>query len=445
MKVKLFNKSSDWIDEVISLDGKDLLKIEETARNFYSPHTHSGIIGYLYLCWVNGYGGCLRPDMIWTTILNELAITKLSSVFNMSEAKKEITTIQSLSLKANDHQAIDINDLTSKCKKTIMSRDIFDVISNTSFSVDVPLANYLTKMIFVYSSPKVKNKQNPEKYSINNCQGHIKKFEIQGTYDDWRKLYKAVDKLSLLGQSNNGKSKTEWGGFENFSGHNSNSIIEYTKKCKDTIQMIITNRTNANFQKDVFNCDDSHNVKGWITNFYIKSPLKINDYNSHIKHVPYKSINFMGQEDYYCQIGGLCHSVLNKNAMLLPQYGILQFKILDPNVYKQFREIDMNFIEEFSQTIDNQYTNFKFNQMNPIIQHNPINNFLQKDPYMPQNSYLQQSQYPQDQLLQQQPSYIPQSILFSLDRTHVTKPVGGEYINVFENDKSIPRTGGSLP
>ena len=436
-KIKLLNNSNDWIEEITGEKIKGDQKIEETARNFYSSHTHSGLMWYFYLCWVNGYCACLRPDMLWSTILNEISIMVSSnksswgSIFDFAQIGREMMTTM------NYNSAIDINELVSKCKKNITNRDIFEILINTMFSNEIPLSNYTNKMIFSCFS---NGKNNQPNYTIDDCKNSIGRLDIQGNEDEWNKLYEVLDRLINI-KNINKTSKSEWGGFENFNSKLflCNEFVDYVKRCRDTVRMIMIYKfkksDNQNFFKNAFSYEDNV-VGGWIKYFYTnQTNQNMLNYNSHISYIPYKSINPNNMEDNFLQAGGLCYSVLSK-GVLYPQYGIVKFKILDPILYKKIRGIESGFYSEKLGNDLDQYVNFKSNQMNPVISSlGNVKSHLEK----------QNEQIRQKQIQHQSNQQIPQSVLFSLDRTHVTKPLGGEYLKVFERDQTIPMNGGSLP
>lgn len=434
-RIKLLNNSLDWIEEITGEKFKEDQNIEETARNFYSSYTHPGLIWYFYLCWVNGYGACLRTDMIWTSILHEISIMASANksswghVFDFSQIRKEMTTTM------NYNSAIDINELTSKCRKNIKDMDMFKILTLQDFGSKIPLNNYLNRMIFAqFCHGKFNNQL---KYEINGCKNKINGLDIQGNVSDWNNLCSILDRLIDVKNLN---KKTEphpqWGGFENFNSKTSGftDYIDYIKRCRDTVKMIISYKfkknpsEQANFFKNIFSCSGTV-VDGWIRNFYYR-PLQqdICKFNSHLSYIPYKSINMNNMEECFLQSGGLCYSVIS-NGVLYPQYGMIKFKIFDNTLYKKLRGIETNYFDKVTDELDQYKNNFKHNTMNQIIS-------IQK----PQIDNQQHPSIPESQ-----PPFVPQSILFSLDRSPVIKPMSGEYLKAFDRDPTIPMSGGSLP
>jgi hypothetical protein len=75
--------------------------------------THSGLIYYLHACWAKELGCVLRPDMVYYTIVSEIATyvvdnpEKFRSLFSNSKSKVDFIVSNK-----NAHQGdLNINDL----------------------------------------------------------------------------------------------------------------------------------------------------------------------------------------------------------------------------------------------------------------------------------------------------------------------------------------------
>ena len=130
-KNKEMNLQSDWVREFCQYSKPNDTK--EISRNFRSRITHAGLIFYLHYCWAHEFGCVLRPDMIWYTIVSEIAKQVLDNpeeyrhLFTDSQEKKTIVT------QVDDVSSLDINVLTQQIKTIISDKNFFETICETRF------------------------------------------------------------------------------------------------------------------------------------------------------------------------------------------------------------------------------------------------------------------------------------------------------------------------
>ena len=181
--------------------------INEIARNFYSQHTHSGLIWYLYYCMglshVDSLTIIIRPEMIWFTILNELVIYinenkhLFNHIFNINQFGKRVFT------RIHDGSAIDVNELTERLKGFIVNKDFFKLICDTRFSSEVALSNYSIRMLFAFMGSKSNKSDSSKIQNQKIIPNRNLRIKIVGSKKDWIVLYKSVEKLGIFSPKTN--------------------------------------------------------------------------------------------------------------------------------------------------------------------------------------------------------------------------------------------------
>jgi Domain of unknown function (DUF4419) len=471
--------NSQELIKALPIEVGEFSSITELARNFYSQHTHGGLIWYLYYCMgvshVDSLTVIIRPEMIWFTILNELVIyingnkQLFGHILNIKQFGKPVFT------RVNDGSAIDINELTERLKTFFVNKDFFKLICDTRFSSEVPLSNYSIRMLFAFmgskatsinSSGKIQNQKVLPNRNLN--------IKIVGSRKDWITLYKSVEKLGIYSPKIN---KKERGGFE--SVNDVNIYSNYINRCKSVIANIMSSQSKNEFKYDIFRYTNNSNnvyhnkpfiVEGWAKLFYINcNKLSMAEFNTHLNYIPYEKLD---NNQTFCQISGLLYSNIHedKTTIFDSQYGIIKLHIKDGNIYRKIVN---------SNKLHNSNDNAMLNNMQPVQTHlkhfdeadkqfvkhknsfkdthimsmNPISSF----PQARGTSTFQCEAVNNNNLADIHPNMRhshqlntippPQSVLFELKapNENMGKTYGGDYTSAFERDQTIPMMGGSMP
>ena len=468
-KYDTLNATHNWISALpISQNS-----IQEIARNFYSQHTHQGLIWYLYYCIalskISPLTIIVRPDMIWFTILSEISVfikndmEAFTNLFDTKDVNKEMFSAM------DNGSAIDINELTSKMRSCIKNSRFFQLLTETRFESEPPLANYNIRTLFCTLKPV-------RKTGNKNCQITVTpnsntNITFEKSKKDWIVLYKSVEKLEMF--------------------HNNNEeFATYIKTCKSVIAKIITNKNSSKFANDIFHYvhnpndgGDSYIVQGWARMLYMNydknTLVNLSHYNIHLSYIPYKHL---ATGEMFCQMAGLTYSDLSENTTTIfePQYGIVKFKINDERVFRQLQhdgldtagagvgigvgagetnfdirlpqQTHLQTYDRFQKdVIHKQIDSYKDNHIMPM---NPISSFPQAkgtSPFLMNDVSKMQhvSDIHPDMRHTHELNTIPppQSVLFELKEPQdsVGKTYGGEYTSVFQRDNTIPMLGGSMP
>ena len=165
--------------------------------NFSTNITHAGLIYYMHLCWAQEKGACLRPDMIWHTIVGEIAHEVLQEPeyyrYLFTDSKDKQTVVQVV----DDTTEISVELLVEQINHLIKNKEFLSVICDTQeflsvicdtrFKSEVANSNIAINMAFACMSTPFFN------YMTRMC--GIPFVEIKGGNEDWLALYHAISKL----------------------------------------------------------------------------------------------------------------------------------------------------------------------------------------------------------------------------------------------------------
>lgn len=292
------------------LENKLLDQVLHEVSHSYNTkrHTHSGFVHYLYYAWSNEMGICLRPDVIFYTIVCE-TIEYLRKNKNIIGLIKEITIPVCL-----EKDKLENNKYFDNLMVEIYENDIFrDLMTSSNFESEPDNFNIALK----FASVKTANA------NFNNLSTMcgITQVEIMGEKSDWLKL---SDKILLM--------KTIIP-----------NLDRYYNKCHLIIKKIMSHDfyqsdhlNQFDFFKNIFylehidNCKSSNShvvVDGWFKDFYINKHLTLDKYPTHANYIPCIQNN-----KKYFKTMGMTYSEC-KNNILYPQYGEITYEVLDDNIF----------------------------------------------------------------------------------------------------------------
>lgn len=292
--------------------------------------THSGLIYYLHACWAKELGCVLRPDMIYFTILSEIANCVIrrpkdfKSLFTDKNGKEDIIIVDHNA----DNGGLNIQTLCQAMHEKIANKELYRLVCDIQFASDDFGAYDARCMAFCKMGIPFFN------YMTTLC--GISSVDIQGQFDDWKML------LNTLNQLRNLLSMYD-------SSGNVNTLLG---KSIATVSTIIHFTFDTNFQTDAkyptaqlfFNdifhygsnrqCGSGHDqyiVSGWARNFYNSQGEDLTNFSTSMTYVPYKNIE-TGR--MFIQVSTLaCSDIVNDVAT--PHYGKLKFEILDEGLFNK--------------------------------------------------------------------------------------------------------------
>lgn len=311
---KVVNSAESWMSTLIT---EKFGTYREINRNFKSKITHAGFIHYLHLCWIMEAGCEIRPDMIYYTVISELASLiigdrkQYAHLLTNSCEKEYIFAI-------NRDNTVEHDCLARAVGRTIKDTDLLRAICNVNFDSDVTHADYARKMSLIHTP-------NPshELFSIKSGIPHI---DIIGAEKDWVLLYNTLVKINNIIPTKYLLSVLDI----------VMNIIFYTFGTKiDESFTEVFNSSKSFFEKffEYGPGQTGNSIHGWAKSLYINGlsdDISLAKFPSHISCIPFVNID---NARYYCQIVTLAFSKLDKSQNTLrPGYGIIMYE-LDETAY----------------------------------------------------------------------------------------------------------------
>ena len=324
------NDLRKWVSSFVprGWNPKDLKFLGGNLPN--NTFTHSGLIYYLHACWAKELGCVVRPDMIYFTVLSEIASCVLKrpndfkSLFTSKNGKENIIIVDELA----DTGHLDIHVLCDALRNKVVSKELYQLVCDTNFTSDDPNAREARCMAFCEMGIPYYN------YLTTLC--GISSVDIQGPFTDWKKLFDTLGRLksilsrydsagdvsALLGQS-----------FQTVS-----TIIHFT--FDPAFQSDPKYHTVDGFFNDIFHygsnsqCGSGHDeyiVSGWARNFYLSHGEDLTNFSPSMTYVPY--INIETQRKFI-QVSTLAYSDL-VNGTAVPHYGKILFEVLSEDLFNK--------------------------------------------------------------------------------------------------------------
>lgn len=314
------SKEHEDVKEKFNLLEQKLLEqvLKESVHSYKTePHTHSGFAYYLYYSWANEMGICLRPDMLYYTVVCE-------TVSYLTKHSQDYPQLLS---------RVDNIDICINCKDCTQTNSIKSTRCAESFGSDT-LNNFLSVLI---KDPQLKElmsetsfSDQPENFSevlkfgwVKMASVHynllksfcgIKSVEITCSEEDWKMLTHKLRKLSDIVPD----------------------LSQYYEKCISTVEKIAkSSNTDGQFFKEIFwletPCESghSHGVKGWFSNFYLSTCDSLEEYPAHANYVPYMDAS-NGKK--YIKTSGMTYST-ELDGVLYPKYGTIDYEVSHDGIF----------------------------------------------------------------------------------------------------------------
>lgn len=252
-----------------------LVEISSTYKS--EMHTHAGFINYLFYAWANEMGICLRPDMLYYTIISE-TIT---------------------------HVLIN-NNVYSDFSKTYSK-----LLSDVKF--DSQPDNFETALKMCFSQKALENIKR-----IDPMCG-ITSVKIIGENHEWVKLIEMITILSNYVPD----------------------LKDYYNQCIDTINKILTldpKFVSENiFIIDGNKCESNHSylVKGLFSEFFIVKHDYLELYPTHAHFLPYSVQTDKFDQTNLIKVCGMNYSIFDSdNNVLYPQYGESVYEVKHNQIFE---------------------------------------------------------------------------------------------------------------
>lgn len=336
-----FPYSAEEEDENLPLTNKDLYKVIECS--FSSDNTHAGFIYYLHFCWAKEHGCQLRPDMLWYTIVSNIAQLVLDSpdafrhLFTDSSDKKQINLSDSMGT-----TRIDVEELTHALQKIIQNKEFMDTICETRFLSEPPLAKLALQMTFAYMGTP---------YFDYRTMCGIPFLDLKGEKNEWLKLYRTLFKLKSFKPKENPQIM--------------NTYVTYLKKCQRVVGNILLYgfgdqifeelseisiesfvpypyASPCEFFSDIFHygkkCGSGHDpriVEGWIRDLYLDLKEDIWRFPTHVNYVPW---DHRPSKRMFIQMVGLAYSDITEDNLAIANYGFITYEILNSKIFNVFAQ-----------------------------------------------------------------------------------------------------------
>jgi hypothetical protein len=242
-----------------------------------TQHYHLNYMGYLHKCWNDHLGVTITPDIIWYTLLCEVAqmvnITpdKFRGIFTTSNKVEEILVF------SGDPVVMPLDSLANALKNKVPT-DTGTFFPE--FSTRTPRSWHAFQAAFCDMCSPFYN------YSMYLC--NIPKVDVRGTLDDWKLL------------------SDKWNNLAKIIG-----IDTWMEKISTTLNMLVENFQDKDFWKNIFSikhCGSGGQIEvyGWFTNFFREEPQVkyVENYSSHVSVVKYKQLNFNRKFEMYVGMFG---------------------------------------------------------------------------------------------------------------------------------------------
>lgn len=292
--------------------------------------THAGLIYYLHACWAKELGCILRPDMIYFTILSEIASCILKrpkeyqSLFTDQDEKQNIILVD---LHA-DQGRLDIRALSRTLRQKVVSKELHQLVCETEFMSDDPHAREIRCMTFCQMGVPYYN------YMTTFC--GITSIDIQGLFFDWKKLFDTLGRLRIILSKYDSVGDVR--ALLDKSFQTVSNIIHFVFDQRFPLEAKYS--TADSFWNNLFHygantqCGSGHDryiVSGWARNFYLSGGEDLNKFSCSMTYVPYTNIE---TQKKFIQVSTLAYSELI-NGTAIPHYGKILFQILDDQVFNQ--------------------------------------------------------------------------------------------------------------
>lgn len=352
MKRKFLLIETKLLDQVLK---------EESHSYKNQQHTHSGFAYYLYYAWSKELGICLRPDMIFYTILCET----VSFIMKNQKGYKHLftdsyTNNKTFDIKVQNGEHFDNNKMNETLSTIISYQELKDVATKKHFKSQPDNFSYVSNFCFVKMASAYFN------FLTSFC--GIPKIEILGDSDDWVELLASIRSLSSIVPE----------------------LSQYYERCNNTIGKIVNyvfskNKTEAiRFLSEIFWLEDpcksghTHEVKGWFSHFYVNDYTSLEDFPSHANYVPFTN---MDSNKKFIKAVGMTYS-MEKENILYAQYGEITYEVLHQGIFNillSCENIELSNEEKCKSMIKSMNTSMGYIPTNEEVEKIYTNNFKERN------------------------------------------------------------------
>lgn len=263
---------------------------------------HRNYMDYLENCWGSHLGIVVTPDIIWYTLLSEVAsIIKASpddfrDIFTTSSEKKRIV-VPSADL------VMPLDQLVSLLKEEIP----------TDTSMFFPDFKFTKNSVLAFQAAFSDMCSPFYNYSMMLCGFPF--IKVEGTVEDWDLLKEHWYTLSKILQ----KKKVEW-----------------EVRVTNTLDSIVTNFDNIELWKNIFSvkkCGSGHQtiVSGWFSDLFVEVPQVryAENYSSHISTIKY---DIIGTDRNLEMSVGLFNSI-QQDEFMVPSFSSITYDVTEFNKF----------------------------------------------------------------------------------------------------------------
>lgn len=267
----------------------DSLKYMCDTIDMGAQHYHANYMGYLEKCWADHLGVTITPDIIWYTLLCEVAAMvkatpdNFRNLFTKSDKKEDILVFSESVI------VMPLDTLAAALKERVPTdTDSFF----PEFSTRTPQSFHAFQAAFCDMCSPYYN------YMMYCCE--IPMVDVRGTLDDWKNLGSKWDNLTkIIG------------------------VNTWTAKVSEVLNSLIINFQDAEFWKKIFaikHCGSGGQVEvsGWFVDLFQVQPSVryVENYSPHISLVKYKQLNL--NQNFEMSVG-LFGSKM-ENEFLVPDF-----------------------------------------------------------------------------------------------------------------------------
>jgi len=297
------NEEQDWVTSNYKQDFlQSVAEVNREIQTIYqcdnlddmSQHYHLNYMQYLYKCWSDHLGIVVTPDIIWYTLLCEVASLvkqqpeEYRHLFSTYSEKKEIVIPNS------DPVVMSLETLI------VALKDVVPIETSAFFP---EFSTRTLKSFHAFQAAFCDMCSPYYNYSMYLC--NIPKVDVKGTLEDWKYLLDKWKKLPIC-QSN------------------------WTQTVADVLNQLVENFNSENFWKTIFSvkhCGSGGQIEviGWFSKLFREIPRVkyVENFSNHVSIVKYKQINF--NKNYKMSVG-LFTSKLEDDFMI-PDFSLVVHEI----------------------------------------------------------------------------------------------------------------------
>lgn len=304
---------------------------------------HWSVLHYLSACWHSHHGVVLTPDMVWFTLMNQVAqmirenAEAFRPLFSESEGKREII-IETGELVRMPMERL-VLAINSKLPSNNAALFTPEFSTTDELSREAVLASFADAMSPYYD------------YSMLLC--GLSKVRVDGTVDDWTVLQRRWAEISVLFVDHISEPEFQWmvGVGVMINGIHLNAMVahgmigEAADAVRDNERLSRALRRGdwdleigQPFWRGMFRyekCGSGHDtIGGWFTSFFRKQPKlkKISNFEGQVAMLEYKNLS-TGRK--FRAVHGPFSSTIQEGDWLLPQFGQVVMDVTDdPEDYK---------------------------------------------------------------------------------------------------------------